>query len=106
MPGSIRADEGRVLQKSVRIKINIICELSRSSGSIKVRGVLLVNTGKLSAYFVSDGQGFEKKFKTLTACIPYTNAVKLQFGNTTITLMVPDGNAANQVVSMISQKIL
>lgn len=56
--------------------------------------------------FVSDGQGFEKKFRTLTACVPYTNAVKLQFGNTTITLMVPDGNAGNQVISMISQNTL
>ena len=68
---------------------------------IKTKGLLYVTNKRI--VFVSDGQGFEKKFKALTACVPYSNAIKLQFGNTTITLMLPDGNAVNMVISLIGQ---
>lgn len=68
---------------------------------VKTKGLFYVTNKRI--IFVSDGQGFEKKFKTLTACVPFSNAIKLQFGNTTITLMLPDGNAANIVVSLINQ---
>lgn len=68
---------------------------------VKIKGLLYITNKRI--VFVSDGQAFEKKFKSLTACVPYSNAIKLQFGNTNITLMVPDGNAANMVISMINQ---
>ena len=69
---------------------------------VKTKGLLYITNKRI--VFVSDEQAFEKKFKTLTACVPYSNAIKLQFGNTTITLMVPDGNVVNMVISLISQE--
>ena len=63
---------------------------------IKTKGLLYVTDKRI--VFVSEDQGFEKKLKSLTACFPYTNAIKFQFGNTTITLMVPDGSIVNQVI--------
>ena len=68
---------------------------------VKIKGLLYITNKRI--VFVSDGQAFEKKFKSVTACVPYSNAIKLQFGNTNITLMVPDGNAANMMISMINQ---
>lgn len=67
---------------------------------VKTKGLLYITSKRI--VFVSDGQAFEKKFNTLTACVPYLNAIKLQFGNTTITLTVSDGNAVNMVITMIN----
>lgn len=67
---------------------------------VKTKGLLYITNKRI--VFVSDGQAFEKKFNTLTACVPYLNAIKLQFGNTTITLTVSDGNAVNMVITMIN----
>lgn len=51
--------------------------------------------------FVADKNAFDKKCSSLTACVPYSNAVKLQFGTKTFTLMVPNGGAINDVVNMV-----
>lgn len=95
---------------SIRIAKGVTYRTGRHKGVpiedisyIKTKGLLYITNKRI--VFVSDGQAFEKKFKALTACVPYSNAIKLQFGNTTITLMLPDGNAANMVISMINQGI-
>lgn len=49
--------------------------------------------------FLSDKNAFDEKYSALTACVPYSNAVKLQFG--TKTLMLPDGGAFGNVITMI-----
>lgn len=94
---------------SVRIAKGVTYRTGRHKGVpvedityVKTKGLLYITNKRI--VFVSDEQAFEKKFKTLTACVPYSNAIKLQFGNTTITLMVPDGNVANMVISLISQE--
>lgn len=102
--------EGGSQGVSIRITKGVTYRTGRHKGVpvedisyVKTKGLLYITDKRM--VFVSDGQAFEKKFKTLTACVPYSNALKLQFGNTTITLMVPDGNVANIVISMISQKV-
>lgn len=52
--------------------------------------------------FVADKNAFDKKLSTLTACVPYSNALKLQFGTKTYTLMVPDGRAMSNTINMIN----
>ena len=56
--------------------------------TVKTKGVFYITDKRL--IFIADENGFEKKLSSLTAITPYSNAVKLQFGNKTTTLLVPD----------------
>lgn len=100
--------EGGSQGVSIRIAKGVTYRTGRHRGTpvdeityVKTKGLLYITNKRI--VFVSDEQAFEKKYKSLTACIPYTNAIKLQFGNAIITLMVPDGNVVNNVISMIHQ---
>ena len=107
----IKHYEGGSQGVSIRVMKGVTYRTGRHKGVpvedisyVKTKGLLYVTNKRI--VFFADGQGFEKKFKTLTACVPYSNAIKLQFGNTTMTLMVPDGNAANMVITMVSQSTI
>ncbi len=100
--------EGGSQGVSIRIMKGVTYRVGKNKGvpvedisNIKTKGLLYITDKRI--VFVSDEQAFEKKFKLLTACVPYSNAVKLQFGNTTISLLIPDGNVVYMVISMISQ---
>lgn len=102
--------EGGSKGVSIRIAKGITYRTGRHKGVpvedisyIKTKGLLYITNKRI--VFVSDSQAFEKPFKTLTACVPYSNAIKLQFKNTTITLMVPDGNTVNMVICLAGQKL-
>ena len=45
--------------------------------------------------------GFEKKIKNLTAVIPYSDAAALQFGDQTITVMLPQSRLMAMVLKMV-----
>lgn len=98
--------EGRSNGYSVKLTKHVTYRTGRSKGvpvenvtQIKTKGLIYVTSKRI--IFVADKNAFDKKCSTLTACVPYFNAVKLQFGTKTFTLMVPDGGAINDVVNMI-----
>ena len=51
--------------------------------------------------FVSPENGFEKNLRMLTAIIPYSDAITLQFGSHTITLILPDSQLMAMVLKMV-----
>lgn len=51
--------------------------------------------------FVAPEYGFEKKIKNLTAFIPYTDAVALQFGSHNINLIMPQSQLMAMVLQMV-----
>jgi len=51
--------------------------------------------------FVASENGFERKIKHLTAFIPYSDAIALQFGSQTITVMLPKPQLMAMVLKML-----
>lgn len=62
-------------------------------------GVVFVTNQRI--IFVAPENGFEKKLKVLTAVIPYSDAITLQFGSQTITLILPDSQLMAMVLKMV-----
>lgn len=62
-------------------------------------GVIFVTNERI--IFVAPENGFEKKIKNLTAVIPYSDAVALQFGDQTITVMLPQSRLMAMVLKMV-----
>lgn len=63
-------------------------------------GVVFVTNQRI--IFVAPENGFEKKIKNLTAVIPYNDAVALQFGSQTITIMLPQAQLMAMVLQMVN----
>ena len=63
-------------------------------------GVIFVTNQRI--IFVAPENGFEKKIKNLTAVIPYSDAVALQFGSQTITVMLPQAQLMAMVLQMVN----
>ncbi len=98
--------EGRSNGYSVKLTKHVTYRIGRNKGvpvedvtQIKTKGLIYVTSKRI--IFVADKNAFDKKCSTLTACVPYSNVVKLQFGTKTFTLMVLDGRIINDVVNMI-----
>lgn len=62
-------------------------------------GVVFVTNERI--IFVAPEHGFEKKVKNLTAVIPYTDVIALQFGSQTINLMMPQSQLMAMVLQMV-----
>lgn len=62
-------------------------------------GVVFVTNQRI--IFVEPENGFEKKVKTLSAVVPYTDAISLQFGNQTYTLMMNQAQLMAMVLQMV-----
>ena len=63
-------------------------------------GVIFVTNQRI--IFVAPENGFEKKIKNLSAVIPYTDAVSLQFGSRTLTVMMPDSRLMVMILQMLN----
>jgi len=64
------------------------------------KGILYVTNKRV--IFVCKGHGFDKQYKTLSAVTPYSNGIELQYGSTTYSLLVPDGELLNDVFKIIN----
>ena len=51
--------------------------------------------------FVASKNGFDKKINKITAVIPYTDAIGLQFGSKTYNILLPDAETARLVIDML-----
>lgn len=65
-------------------------------------GVLYITNQRI--IFQSKENGFDKSYGGLTAFVPYSNGIELQFGNKSYTLLVSDGNVVNQALRLIRQR--
>lgn len=52
--------------------------------------------------FVSKRHGFSQKIEALTAIVPYSNGVELQFGGKTYSIVLPDGSIAKAVIELLT----
>ena len=65
-------------------------------------GILFITNTRI--VFQATDSGFDKDYKHLTAVVPYSNAIELQFGNKTYTLLVAEGDVVNQAIQLIKQR--
>ena len=63
---------------------------------IQYKGILYITNYRV--IFQSNESGFEKTIRSLSVITPYSNAIQLQFGNSTFEFIVPDGVIVDQVV--------
>ena len=49
-------------------------------------------------------RGFDKQYKYLSAVKPYSNAIELQYGNKTYTIIVPEGDIPYRTIQLIQQR--
>lgn len=92
---------------SIKLTRHVTYRTGRSRGTPvedvtqeKTKGLLYITDRRV--VFVADKNAFDKKLASLTACVPYTNAIKLQFGTKTYTLMVPDSEAMGNTITLIN----
>lgn len=64
------------------------------------KGTLYITSKRI--IFVAKKHGFDKKINTISAVMPYTNGIGMQFGNETNNIMVPDGNIIFSVLKMLN----
>lgn len=67
-------------------------------------GILYITNQRI--IFQAKENGFDKDFKYLTAFVPYSNGIEMQFGNKSYTLLVADGDMVNQALQLIKQRRL
>lgn len=98
--------EGRSNGYSIKLSKHVTYRIGKNKGrpveeitQEKTKGLIYVTNKRI--IFLSDKNAFDKKYSALTACMPYSNAVKLQFGTKTFILMLPDGGAFENVIIMI-----
>jgi hypothetical protein len=65
----------------------------------RIKGLLFITNRRI--IFVAKKNPFEKSFKALTAKISYSDAIEFQFGSKYMSLVVPDGVTANEVVNLV-----
>lgn len=65
----------------------------------QTKGTLYITSGRI--IFAAKQNGFEKKLKSLTTITPYADAIQLQFGGTSYSLFLPDGNLAFAVIQLL-----
>ena len=65
------------------------------------KGILFITNRRV--VFKASENAFEKQHRYLSSIEPYSNAVILQYGQTTYELIVPDGSIVNQVLRLINQ---
>lgn len=94
---------------SVRIIKNVTYRTGKRKGKPveqvvqeKTKGLVYITNKRI--IFLAGKNAFEKKYSTLTAYAPYSNAINLQFGTKTFNLMVPNGAAISRVISMIGKQ--
>lgn len=99
--------EGRHNGYSVKLTKHVTYRTGKSRGTPveditqeRTKGLFYITDKRV--IFVADKNAFDKKLSSLTACVPYSNALKLQFGTKTYTLMVPDGGAMSNTINMIN----
>jgi len=49
-------------------------------------------------------RGFDKQYRYLSAVKPYSNAIELQYGAKTYTIIVPEGDIPYRVIQIIQQR--
>jgi hypothetical protein len=105
----MKRTQGRSNGFNIRLMKGVTYRTGRYSGkpveerSIECHKGLIYVTNK-RIIFISDVNGFDKKYRYLTACVPYADGVKLQFGKTTYTLLVPDGNVLSRIIVMVNNE--
>lgn len=96
--------EGRSNGYSIKLSKHVTYRVGKNKGrpveeitEEKTKGIIYITNKRI--IFLSDKNAFDKKYSVLTACMPYSNAVKLQFGTKPFTLMLTDGGAFGNVIT-------
>ena len=65
-------------------------------------GVLYISNQRI--IFQAKEGGFDKSFKYLTAYVPFSNGIELQFGSKSYSLLMSDGSIVNRTLQLIKEK--
>lgn len=65
------------------------------------KGILYITNKRV--VFQAPRNAFDKAHRLLTSIEPYSNAVILQYGQTTYEIIVPDGSVVNHVLKLINK---
>jgi len=65
----------------------------------QIKGIIYITNKR--TIFQAESNGFDKAHTSLTAVVPYSNAVDMQYGSTHYCLIVPDGHLVNEVYNII-----
>lgn len=68
--------------------------------TIQHQAILYVTTQRL--ILQCKDHGFDKSIRDLSAIEPFSNAVELQFGSKTYSVLIPDGNVIATLIRIIS----
>ena len=63
------------------------------------KGVFYITNQRV--IFVASKNGFDKKINKITAVTPYSDAIGLQFGSKTYTILLPDGETAKLTMDLL-----
>ena len=63
------------------------------------KGVFYITNQRI--IFTASANGFDQKLSKLTAVTPYSDAIQLQFGSKTHTILLPDGTMAKMVLDLL-----
>ena len=64
------------------------------------RGVFYITNRRI--IFVAKRHGFSQKIEALTAIVPHSNGIELQFGGKTYPIVLPDGSIAKTVIELLT----
>lgn len=68
---------------------------------VYTKGILFITNKRV--VFHAPKHSFDQKITKLTAVTPYTNAITMQFGSKIYTVLLPNGELAEKVLSMVLQ---
>ena len=63
------------------------------------RGIIYITNKRI--IFQAQQNGFDKQHRYISAVMPYSNAIELQYGNTTHQLLVPDGGVVAKAINLV-----
>lgn len=63
------------------------------------KGILYITNQRV--VFASHKKGFVKTINSISVITPYANAITLQFGSSTYSLLIPDGNIVFKIFNLL-----
>lgn len=67
----------------------------------KTKGIFYITNIRI--IFVAKRNGFDKKIDKITAIVPYSNAISIQIGSDSYTLLMPQSNIAYAALKLLKQ---
>jgi hypothetical protein len=91
IPGFFKGTRIHLNKGQTDVQENVITE--------QFRGILYITNKRI--IFQATANAFEKPHSGLTAAAPFSNAIELQYGSKSFSILVSDGNVAKAVLDLL-----